>query len=60
MPSDSRVPVPALTVSAPKVFVAERRIVPPSVFMFELRVVMSRSLSSLVMLRTWGCYPMIP
>lgn len=60
MPSDSRVPVPALTVSAPKVFVAERRIVPPSVFMFELRVVMSRLLSSLVMLRTRGCYPMVP
>ena len=52
VPSYSRVPVPVLTMSAPKVFVAERRIVPPSVFMFELRVVMSRSLSSLVMLRT--------
>ena len=42
MPSYSSVPVPALTVSAPKVFVAERRIVPPYVFMFELRVVISR------------------
>lgn len=51
--------MPVLTVTAPKVLVLERRIVPPSVLMFAPRIVMSRSLSLLVMLRTQGCDPMI-